>query len=400
MRGRASHLVGVLVGLICLPAVAQFPGGEGPIVLKPQERPDAAGWVRPLQPGTRLTYYSASATVPGALKALTMNDKGDLIDPQTGQRYAMEDRPGAAAEGFEQYTLVGANEHRAVFDHRMWLTDPTTGPGLTSLETVPLIATPTQGIDHWIPPAVLEAMPDQVEGPTRVGRLQFVHGGKAYRALRVSTYDPKMRSFRTYDLETGILLQLSIASEVARTQKVSPTGQVEHGGIDMMLVHHQLRNVRQVQIPWLNTEASPEVKQLKSVVIQGDIRLAMPAAPGADVVQPLTGETRFERFDGELVVCETRGQKTTHLTATYYIDPQTLAQLKAGQVVDADPVTNVRYLIAHKGAGQIVLREENPRQQAEAAFDLQTGLLLGAQRVQIMGGGTRQTARFSTTFKR
>ena len=52
-----------------------------------------------IKPGTRLTYFGMTASIPGAYGTLVQDDTGEWIDKRTGKRYREEDvgASGAAA---------------------------------------------------------------------------------------------------------------------------------------------------------------------------------------------------------------------------------------------------------------------------------------------------------------
>ena len=70
--------------------------------LRPVANADASGM---LKPGTRITWYLGSATLNGVRSQLVQDDKGNWVDPQTGQRFSDQENPNAAGAGYLQFDI-------------------------------------------------------------------------------------------------------------------------------------------------------------------------------------------------------------------------------------------------------------------------------------------------------
>jgi len=53
-----------------------------------------------IKPGTRLTYFGMTASIPGEYKKLVQDDNGQWVDQNTGKHYREEDISGSGSAAF------------------------------------------------------------------------------------------------------------------------------------------------------------------------------------------------------------------------------------------------------------------------------------------------------------
>ncbi len=228
---------------------------DGPILgaMPGIETAPAPAW---MQPGVRLTYYSAIANVASDLEYWEQDEQGGWVDPATGERWAK--RKGAkeargAGHGYTQVNVVSADQQHVVLEVRAYGFPKYEGP-LALLSAASVVTVPGFGDDWWVNPAALQqARTGSYKGLT-VLPMNHVAEGRTYRALRIqfegkstvlltglggemipSDTALKSRNVRVYDLDSGVLLY-------AGTAGASPKGTT--------LTEATLVGTRRVSVPW------------------------------------------------------------------------------------------------------------------------------------------------------
>lgn len=353
------------------PPAPQAPAG-------PQQPQVDANWSAGLVVGSRLSYRNSSAMVYGRLEAI---EPGGF--PATG----------GSAQSIVQGTVVALTPQYAVFDVRTWL-QSTTASGFTSLPAIPMVATPTQGTDFWRSPADLERLQEgemvNQTGKFTVRRMEHTLNGKAYRAIRISDYRQTEKSWRTYDLETGVLLSYSLAGTVAQREQGKP---------DVALIQQDFIDRRDLQLPY-TIKPVPAALQKKTIRLSGETSMRMDANQGMQPPAiPINLTLTVEKFNGEMLLLRSEGQQAAmpYLASAYYLDPQQLGRLQPGQEFDRDPHTSNRLYVAGVGNGAVVLAEEGALERLVTAYDLRTGLVVGGRK-DTSSGASITTLSFKTEY--
>lgn len=354
------------------PAAPVIPAAPAMPVVQADEN-----WAAGLVVGSRLTYRSASATVFGELQKF----EGGF--PATG----------GSAQSITQATVVALRPDRAVFDFRNWLANPD-GSGFSSTPTIPLVATPTQGVEVWRSPAELAKTPDgevkNQAGTHTVRRLDHTVGGRTYRAVRISDLTQSERSWRTYDLETGVLISYSLAAVVKQRRQGEP---------DLMLVQQEFVDRRDMKLPYAVKPVPPEL-QKKTIRMTGQMSSHMEANQGMQPPpMPLNLTLTVEKFADEMLLIKGEGTPTAmpYLASAYYLDPQVLATLQAGMEIDRDPHLKSRLYVAEVANGRVTICDEGPAERFESSYDARTGLLVAGRKETRVAGMTT-TIEFTTQY--
>lgn len=344
-----------------------------------------ADWYAPLKVGTKLSYYNATALVRGSVKNMQPDQNGGW--PNTG----------GSSQGYTQATLAFASERGAIFDVRQWLQTPD-GAGFRSLPGLPQIATPSMGIDYWRSPAQLAAMPDGAANngaaQQNVSRLTYEMAGKKFRAIRISDYDETSKSWRTYDLDTGVLLQLSLAVQ-------SKPAMGQRGDPDVQLIHVQFVGAREAPIV-VPIKPVPAELQKPRVRMTMSMSMTMPGAMGnPPPAIPMQVTATVQKFDGETIIVKPDGEGVPmlYMATSYYADPQVLARYKQGQMIDEDPIVKSRLYVAEIANGKIAFCEENAAQSVICVYDLRTGLMVGTTKRESIGGGSISETRVEFAYE-
>ena len=207
------------------PASPQVPGAPAPAATSPtavQVAPaigEEAGLGPPawVQPGTRLTYYGAAASIAGSYYTYVEDPAGEWEDPATGKRYRRsnegddpQDMPTAAGEAFSQTDVLAVEGTDVVVS--------------TTLYSIDLLArqytlTPMGGsrqagavVDGaWVNPDALRQVLANGYGDLLVLHGPYVLGDATYDAISFVAQSGGAYQSSTYDLASGALLSTNAA---------------------------------------------------------------------------------------------------------------------------------------------------------------------------------------------
>ncbi len=248
-------------------------------------------------------------------------------------------------------------------------------------------------------------MAEQDQGGLRVRRVRYPLGGRTYDALTVQVRGAGGYTRHTYDLQTGICIAYSSATQGANVSQIDPSGRVSSGAGVTTLVHSHLLNVRQLELPWAKSPLPRWLRSDLRLDYQGTYQSQIPGATvpplgcqcelqvtqlGADFAAlrlrsrltdqpPLPGDNGITRVIGAAQI------------GSLFIAPQSLARLRAEQVIDEDPVTGVRTLFAGSRDGVGCIAEQGAFDRLEYYYDLRNGMLVGWSQTTKSGIATNYT---------
>ena len=372
------------------------PEQDGPIQ---QSQPQQAAWQEWVKPGMKATWYTSSATVPGALQTLEPDENGRWVNKQTGQRYGMQDRPGGSSSGFEELLVSTVSPGRVVMSQRTLQHVPISGPGvITSVPAKAVVAGPQTVTEYWLPPAVIAGLEGIEHASRTVSRFPFEMNGRTYNAVRISDTGPNMRAWRTYDADSGLLLQLSLSNTMSgRAGAPGPDGRPTATDGDTMLINVQLVGLRQTSVPGPGTLAPASLGQITGAAVTLIDTFAM-GEFGAN--PPVTQQFQAQvRFEADLLTLVVNGQQSQAPAGGMYLDPQLLARLQPGQTLDEDPITGMTVRVANAGNGLVVIEEINPLERTQNAYDAQSGLCVQQVRTSNAGGSATTTKDIRVQYR-
>ncbi len=372
------------------------PPADGPVQ---QSQPQQAAYQEWVKPGMKATWLSTSATIPGALQTLEPDKNGKWINKQTGQRYGMQDRPGASSSGLEEMLVMTVSPERVVLSQRSLQHVPISGAGVvTSAPGKAVVVTPTTMCEHWVPPAVLAATKDGETGVGSVSRFPFEHNGQVFNAIRISEYGASSKSWRTYDLDTGLMLQFSMATQMGgRAGAPGSDGRPTSVGGDTLLINVQLAGLRQTGTPGPGVLAAPHLMQLSRMNVSASDTLTMGEfGSNSPTHVQFTADLRVEN---DLLTITANGNQTRASVGGTYLPPQTLAGFHRGQVLDEDPITGMTVRVADVGNGVVIIEELNPLEHTRTAYDAQSGLCVQQVRTSNSGGSATTTKDIRLQFQ-
>jgi hypothetical protein len=358
-----------------------------------------------LKPGVRVTYQSGSASVPGETRVLAPDANGDWVTPD-GRRFAMTDARGTGAMGFQQYTIVAADDKVVAADLRNFLLlDPDVAAGrCMSTGGKAVVGTPDGIPELWWPPAKVAAMEPVDAGGTKISRGKFPWNGKTYDVVTREIRSDKGYTRVTMDLETGLLIAMSSCSVGDPTAVAGPDGRARPGAAWTTVGTVTLSKVRTPDLPWNNdaeafaTWANNRRADYRgayqtfvpgSPVFEQGMSLSAAFGPSGKTWAPLKVTSQLAALIAGVPPVESTSDRAAaaFATAPFWINPKTLATLQVGQVVDDDPVTKFKTTVANVDDNSVVLLEQGHVDRAQAAYDRKSGALTASVIEQTNGVG-------------
>lgn len=355
--------------------------------LKTAAAPD---WVRQ---GVRLTYYSATASIPADRHLYYRDEQGGWVD-QFGNRYGQEETASASGCGFTQVDIATVRPDAAVLAVRSFGLVNGAGP-LVPLGAASAIGLPGAGADYWLSPAVLAKVRPVPVGETRIVPMPYAVDGKTYQAIRFQVERPDAQQVWVFDLASGVLLY----GGTATTGVVSAGRVTEQGGpgTSKMLTITVFKGFRALDLPWLGGAPAEALTTLQRLRYRGSHAVVIPGSP----VLPLAAQTdvqvldkgpawvRFSQRDA-VGVGNSAGVPPTVTESVRVAGPgqiggiwlpaAALPGLRAGQTIDTDPLTGITTTVVQNGQGPngralVVLREAAPAFQIDYYYDVESGLM-------------------------
>ncbi len=395
-----SFAAGLEVGA-AHPVTAQD-GGLGAAPGVGQVPPPA--WV---QPGARVTFYSAAAAVAQSRYQIIEDPDGAWQDPVTGKRYRStedtgESVGGASGDGVSQVDVVAVEGNDVVLSLAMYGIDRGTG----TLVVQPGVGAKVPGgaIDGlWIAPQLLGQLQTGSLGGLLVLRGDYTLNGTTYQAVSVVNPTPGAYSSQTFDTATGVLL----ASTTNTAGAISPIRLEGRGSTQgaSQLTISRFVSIRQMSTPGIGSTAPRWVAGTPELSYAGQYRWVNPVDPSSgDFTYPMTALTTFTASGptwatfGFRSVANVAGvanpSESTGVssgTGPYWWDPAALQGFSVGQILDTDPVTTMTVSVAETGQGPsgpaVTIASQIPGTTGLATFDVATGVLVG-QQISVASNGT------------
>lgn len=338
----------------------------------------APDWVRE---GARLSYYSATASIPSAYERFIPDEEGDWVGVNSGKRYRREELFGAAGHGVTQVDVLSVDTRAAVLKVNAWLYSSYTGP-LVPIRHAASIGLPGGG-DWYIHPAALANLNDRRGGGVTVLRMPYKIGTMTYNAIRIQQEDERSSFVHIYDLSDGKLL-------AAFSSVSSADGKIT------TLAEAILIGVRQMNLPWLDQDLPSWVRAGTLLRYEGTKSYEAIRA-GTSMSASVSIEVRIDDVTRR---CYTYTQSVSMYVPGFpaqysqeklaggigepgglAIPSASLASLRQGQVIDSDPVTGITTVVADvtkddAGRDTVVIVSSNDAYSAELTYDVSRGLLV------------------------
>jgi len=318
-------------------------------------------------PGARITAHGGSHIIP---------------DNPT------ETNRGSGGMGYTQYDIVAVTDTEVVIQARAYFEPTVDGPNELMSTTSFVTNDFATGGGLWMHPDQIAQTQADPAGNPKITRGPIELDGQTYDAIvfETTTADGRSVTAETFDRATGIRLYQSIRTRTATGRTGS---------------HEQFKTYRVMDLPWLNTNPGPAFADVKKINARGTMTFLSGFAEIPNFVSNLEIESEVVEVKDGLVrlntVIETTAQgmdpqrgEIANVIAPgtamgMWIDPEVLAQLEKGQVIDEDTTVGqtvvVSDIIEDSGNTYIILTETGRREAYVMiyGYDLATGLAMGSR---------------------
>jgi hypothetical protein len=334
--------------------------------------------------GAKTAQKATLATVAKAGMRLTF-----FLGSSTTQRGAVPVNPNdvtsSAGAGYVQVNVLDVTNGQATTEVRQYLPDSTLNSVYAATTTAGVVSAENGGDGYWRSPAELAAIKDQPKGDETVVRLSYPLDGTTYNAIRITTKANASTVQNTYDLDSGVLLSYGF----------NGTGANGSAQVVQML----FKGARQLHLPWIGQQPAPNMTGLKRLSFSG--QYATTVDNSYSMTSPMTQDWDITKVD----VASVQFVQSTTLTlpnaapnqsknnlvfalSALWISPKILGSLRAGQVLDEDPITHGQVKVFGSQNGTMVIGEQNSIQAGASAYDVKTGIVSALQTQLRLGLGT------------
>lgn len=363
-----------------------------------------------VQGGMRFTFYAASASVVGTRQQAVLKPGCDpaeencWTDPATGQTIGQQDVPSSSGQGLVVMDVVYLDAQTCVV--RLWLytLDPTTGAVLSGASSGE-VTTGGSCLDYWVNPASLQQLADPNSPTHRVIRGTRPIGNGTFQAVTIAASTNAGYQNNTYDAVTGLLVVASSRTQGANVATIAPGNVLTTGAGNAMLTYTELRGARPA--PFVAAAEPLPDYVLNANLLTYTCTQATVVAGAGGVQFPCQFETRLGERTAYWVkttsylslyepVANSNVSQSGNLIAStgpgsYWASPAALADLRAGTVIDQDPVTGIRTSVPYVDDDVVQVVEESNAERKTSFYDRRTGWLLRLVLEQRLGLGITTT---------
>jgi hypothetical protein len=382
------------------PVSAQGTGPAG--AAEPGVLPPPA-WV---QPGARVTFYSAAASVAQSRYQVIEDPSGPWQDPVTGKRYRSTEETGesvggGSGDGVSQVDVIAVEGDDVVLSLTLYGIDRANG----TLTVLPGAGARVPGgaVDGvWISPESLAQIQTGSLGGLLVLRGEYPLNGTTYQAVSIVNPTPGAYSSQTYDTDTGVLLA-STTNTAGAMSPVQLPGQGPTQGASQLTISRFV-GIRQMATPGIGSAAPAWVARTPGLSYTGEYRWVNPVDPSSAAFSyPMTAEVgitgsgptwasyRLRTAVDVQGMAPSDSSGVSSGIGPYWWDPAALAGMSAGDVLDRDPVTSLSVVVAGLVQGPVgpavTITSQVPGTSMDATYDVGTGVLLG-QTISVASSGT------------
>ncbi len=288
---------------------------------------------------------------------------------------------GLGGVGYSQTTIACIDGDKVVVTSQAFAK---AGP-LGNNAPVPLMGATTTMVqatnagDFWMDPAQLATMHGDPDQGVSVTSETAKMAGQTVKAVRIQVRGSASYTDHLYDLKTGLCLHFDASGQGSATE----------GDFVAM---------RDLAIPW-SQEATPDwVATIKALHYRGDIefRGALPQVPNVLTIDMTTAgrgpgwiqvdSVLNSQMQGAPPALPSKSQIFYGRSqfAGLWASPKALAQLKTGQVLDQDPVTQMKTIVAKADNDSVTISSANAGGEIDSQFDKHTGVLIGSSFYNVM----------------
>lgn len=393
---RAGRALGVATGLsLTLATITAGQGGTWGAVFPAAGTLGPPAWV---QPGTRIVYYVASASVAQSRYQYVQEpcrpNSSQYTNKQTGMCYRRTDESGegvgsGSGSGYSVVDVVSLDRGRVVTADSLYVID--TAQATLTYSPIGGADEPSGAVDSvWLHPQVLEGL---LVGRGLPGGLEPIEGaypldGVTYDVVALQGGGDSV----TFDRATGLVL-VNTGGAVGSTLQVHLPGEDPSLG-NRMLTFQQLRGVRQRSVPGIGARVPPWLVPGTRLVFAGTYEQGTVVAAQTTITYHEVGpdwaglSAVFETTYGG-ISSRDEARAVSGGAGPFWYDPDALAGMERGTVLDSDPFTGIRSYVEEVGSwergGYVTLVTEGEGTQLRFIYDRSTGVPLGYDLAQGVG---------------
>ena len=355
-----------------------------------------------IKPGTRLTYFGMTASIPGEYGKLVQDDNGAWIDKRTGKRYRDEDVGASGSAAFNVVYVGHVGGGVAQLSTRLYGLDTaiqksTLGP------TGGLVGHAGCAADYWIHPDVLRQVQEVNTQGVRILRMPYTVAGKTYKAIRFQSDDLSGYHAHVYDLETGLMIFYGsrIQGPSVITPPIGGAGMAGMGEGSSQVVTGWIVEVKDIDVPWRNAAPPKWINEFQQLSYKG-VQTSEVAAAGTRLDRAMTGTLTpkargpgWVRFTNRFLFESLPGmppndalQEGACGAATIgglWIAPEAMANLRPGQVIETNDKVGTTVTVSEVRPGAVTISETGPLHRNDCTYDAKTGMLSATTLVQQIG---------------
>jgi hypothetical protein len=355
-----------------------------------------------IKPGTRLTYFGMTASIPGSYGKLVQDDNGNWEDKNTGKRYREEDIGGSGAAAYNVVHVDYVGGGIAQLSNRLYTYDISTkkssfagGSGMVGHAGC--------AADYWINPQVLEQVREVNTEGIRILRMPYTVAGKTYKAIRFQREDISGYQARVYDLESGLMIFYGSRVQ-GPSVTTAPTGLFNTTGTgegSTQVVTGWIVDVNNVDVPWKAAAAPNWVEQFKQLSYKG-VQTSVVAAAGTRLNRsmlvtctPKARGSGWLRFTNSMVIESLPGMPPETITQEgasggasiggLWIPPDAIAGLRPQQVIETNKLVGATVTVSRKTQDSVTISEVGPLHHVDWTYDAKTGMLSAMTLTQQVG---------------
>jgi hypothetical protein len=332
---------------------------------------------------------------------LDKDPSGGWMDPATGKHFSPTEGQGMTAGGWSEALITCIDGDKVVLTttgysdmHLLGPRDPVPqGSGLRFIAEINSLD------DYWMLPPKLAAQKSDAALGKVVTAGPWTYGGKTTDAIRIITVRAGAYVDHVYDRSNGLCIH-------AATRGVTEPARIVQIGVSRQgMTNYSEWNavsIRDVSIPWAGMPMPDAVQTLRELHFSGSA--SFPSKPFAARPTGLTldlqvtgrgngwltvGSALTMQFPGGQAFPPTRGISTYGHSQLHglWIPPEGLAKLHEGQVIDEDPVTQMKTVVADANGATVTILSRSAGGELSAVYDRSTGLL---QAITTFDGLTKQ----------
>lgn len=355
-----------------------------------------------IKPGTRLTYFGMTASIPGSYGQLVQDDNGTWMDKETGKRYREEDIGGAGSAAFNVIYVGHVGGGVVQLSTKLYTLNTATKL-CTFAVGGGLVGHAGCAADYWIHPDVLRQVQEVNAQGVRILRMPYTVAGKTYKAIRFQSEDKSGYQARVYDLETGLMIFHGSRMQ-GPSVVTAPLGDSTQTGIgegSTQVITGWIVEVKDIDVPWKNAAAPKWIEQFRQLSYKGVQTSEVAAATTrlnramTATVTPKARGPGWVRFNNRYLFESLPGMRPEEVPqegacggATIgglWIAPEALANLRPGQVVETNDKVGTTVTVSEVRQGAVAVSEVGPLHRTDCTYDTRTGMLSAMTLTQQIG---------------